>query len=227
RQEFVDVGDPVLEQVTDLGRTISQQVGGIAAHHVLGQQQHRHLRVLTANAHPRLDALLGVGGWHANVHQAQLHVRVGSHRGQQCLGITDLIEDLHTFVLQQPCHTAAQQHRVLGDDHARAGGFLRVPVDVGHVVHGHAFHGMCAVRTVPLPGGLCTVRDPSTASKRSHSPYRPVPTSGSAPPHPSSVTVSCNRPSVPCSGCGRCSATRSTRVARACLVTLVSASHTT
>ena len=48
-------------------------------------------------------------------------------------------------------------------------------------------HGNSAVTAVPAPGGLDTLRRPSSASTRSASPRSPEPHAGSAPPTPSSV----------------------------------------
>ncbi len=50
-------------------------------------------------------------------------------------------------------------------------------------------HGSSAVSTVPPPGGLTTTRRPPSAPTRSASPRSPEPTTPSAPPIPSSVTV--------------------------------------
>ena len=54
--------------------------------------------------------------------------------------------------------------------------------------------GISALIAGPALGGLSTSRRPSSAATRSASPRRPVPSAGSAPPTPSSATVTVARP---------------------------------
>jgi hypothetical protein len=94
---------------------------------------------------------------------------------------------------EQADESVAQQEQVFGD---------------------HKAHGNSACRRVDPPGGLVRVR---VASRRRRSPARPGPP-GSAPPCPSSVTVTVSVPSV---------WARTVTVAwaaRACLAVLVRAS---
>jgi hypothetical protein len=83
-----------------------------------------------------------------------------------------------------------------------------------------AGRGSQTCNVVPSPGGLCTVIVPPSASTRSVSPVSPEPLAGSAPPMPSSRTVSRRRPSTT-------SAATHMAVGRACLAAFVSASATT
>ena len=78
-------------------------------------------------------------------------------------------------LVEQPREPLAQQHRVVGEDHA---------------------HGISACTTVPRPGGLSTRSRPPSASTRSASPRSPVPCARSAPPTPSSATSTTARPSA-------------------------------
>ena len=79
--------------------------------------------------------------------------------------------------------------------------------------------GSRAETVVPVPGGLSIATDPPSASRRSANPVRPEPAAGSAPPRPSSATVSS-------STCPRWLTLTRTCVAPACLAVLASASET-
>ena len=74
--------------------------------------------------------------------------------------------------LQQVLEALPQEVEVLGEDNT---------------------HGSSMVATVGPPAGLRTVRVPSSAPARRRMPARPVPRASSAPPAPSSVTVTVNR----------------------------------
>src|SRR5690606_9299989 len=69
-QELVDVGHAVFEQVADLGRATAQQLRGVGADHVLGEQQHRDIGMLLADPDRGVHAFFRVGWRHADVHQA-------------------------------------------------------------------------------------------------------------------------------------------------------------
>src|SRR5262245_22501908 len=62
--------------------------------------------------------------------------------------------------------------------------------------HPSTYLGRRAQRRVPSPGGLLISSWPPTASTRSARPRRPEPRSRSAPPTPSSVTVTTSVPPV-------------------------------
>src|SRR5215467_11734670 len=189
----------VLEQVADRAGGLGEQVGGVALLHVLGQHQQRHVRELAADDQGGLDALVGVRGRHPDVDDGQFRLVLG-HRLEQLGRVRHGRDDLETAVGEHPGEPVPQQHRVLGD---------------------HDSHGSSAVMVVGPPGGLSMLSVPSTAAARWASPRRPVlsPAAGTAPPRPLSVTamrsMSPTRVTV-----------TSTRVAWACLTTLVIASET-
>ena len=101
------------------------------------------------------------------------------------------------LVGEQPHQPVAEQGLVLDHDHA---------------------HGSFAVSRVPAPGAESTVRLPPWARARSIRPSSPLPRRLSAPPVPSSSTVSTRSP------CSRANA-RTTRRADACLTAFVSPSQ--
>src|SRR5581483_1479658 len=75
------------------------------------------------------------------------------------------------------------QRLVVADDDARG------------LSHHASVTGIAASTTVPPPDGLSTVRCPSRAVTRSPRPASPPPGRATAPPMPSSSTVSRSRPS--------------------------------
>jgi hypothetical protein len=65
--EFVDVGDPVLEQVADSSGSVAEKFHGVVGLDVLRQHQDTHVRVLGADLACCLEALVRVGGRHPDV----------------------------------------------------------------------------------------------------------------------------------------------------------------
>ena len=76
-------------------------------------------------------------------------------------------------VLEQAGEPLAEEHRVLGD---------------------HDSHGIATSTRVPLPRGLTISKVPPCAATRSRSPARPDPRRTTAPPTPSSATVTWSVP---------------------------------
>src|SRR5215213_10827873 len=197
-QELADIGDPVLEQVADPPGAAGEQVAGVALLDVLGEDQDGRPGGPLADLQGGPQALVGVGGGHADVDHGQVGT-VGVNGRDQAGAVADLGHDLDPAVGQQPGQALAQQDGVLGD---------------------HDPHGSSARITVGPPGGLVTVSWPSTAATRSARPRRPLPRAGSAPPAPSSMTSTMSR--------SRWRLMRTEiSAARACLAALVRASATT
>src|SRR5262245_43013047 len=98
-----------------------------------------------------------------------------TQRGQQFRPTRRGGGDLEPLRLEQEHKTLPQQCEVFGEDNA---------------------HGSSIVTTVGPPDGLSSVSEPSNVPRRRVKPARPVPRSGSAPPRPSSRTVSRSAPSA-------------------------------
>ena len=103
--------------------------------------------------------------------------RCSLHEREQLVAVGGAPDHVEAGLGEQPREPLAQEHRVVGEDHA---------------------HGISAWTTVPRPGGLSTRSRPPSASTRSASPRRPVPRARSAPPTPSSATSTTARPSTRC-----------------------------
>src|SRR5690606_3775466 len=143
------------------------------------------------------DALVGVGGRHADVHDGDVRAVLG-HGPHERGGVGHGGRHLEPLAAQQQREPFAQQGVVLGD---------------------HDTHGSSTSILVGPPDGLVTVRTPSCAATRRRIPVSPEPFSSSAPPRPSSSISTRSAPSR------RSSATRAC-AAPLCLATLVSASAT-
>lgn len=133
---------------------------------VLRQHEHSDLRVLLLDAPRRVDALRRVGRWHTHVEQHEVgHLALDDVT--QLDGVAHTGNHLVAFVREQPGQALAKKGRILGY---------------------HDAHGILASTTVGPPRGLCTENCPSSAATRRARPVSPEPVI-SAPPHPSSTTV--------------------------------------
>src|SRR5690606_19991711 len=194
----IDMGDTVFQQIADPADAAGEQFERVAVLDVLGEHHDTGLGVARLQAQRRVDALGGEGRWHADVDQHQVG-HLPRHGVLDLDGAADGGEDAVALVGEQPCQPLAQQRRVLTDHHT---------------------HGILASTTVGPPSGLCTVRAPSRAATRRRSPVSPEPL-GSAPPTPSSLTVT-----VIASSRGPVTVT-STPLAPECFAALVTASAAT
>src|SRR5690606_36281810 len=114
---------------------------------------------------------VGAGGGQADVHNS--HIRpVPCHRGQQRRAVRNRRGHVEAGLGEQSRHALAQQRVVLGDDYP---------------------HGSSARIVVPRPIVLSTICTPPSAVTRITSPHSPEPRSGSAPPRPSSPTMTASR----------------------------------
>jgi hypothetical protein len=77
-------------------------------------------------------ALVGEGGWHADVDDAGVHL-VRGQRAQQARTVADGGDHVHTVLGEQPGQGLPEQAGILGD---------------------HDAHGTSTVTTVGPPGGL-------------------------------------------------------------------------
>src|SRR5215212_6716737 len=171
--EAADLGDPVLEQVADAVGAIGEQLDRVALLDVLGEHEDAGSGQLRADDPGRLEALVDVRGGHADVDDGDIGL-VGPDLSQQLLAVARLADDVEARVREQAHGALAQEDGVFGD---------------------HDAHGISARMVVPLPGGLCTSRRPSSALRRSARPRSPLPPPGWAPPRPSSRTSTTSRPS--------------------------------
>src|SRR4029453_11329426 len=111
------------------------------------------------------DALVGVGRRHPDVDHGDVGA-VGGHDPEQRFGVAHGGDDLAAAVVEQLGQPGLEQHGVLGD---------------------HDPHGSSTVIAVGPPGGLSTVRVPSTPAARWVSPRSRVPAPSAAAPPPSRV----------------------------------------
>src|SRR5919108_5250251 len=109
---------------------------------------------------------------HANVHDREIRIVLGDD-GQQRLRVADPRNDGVAGVFEEPSEALTQEHGVLGD---------------------HDSHGIATSTVVPSPSGLSTANVPPCAATRSRSPASPDPRRTTAPPTPSSDTVTWSLP---------------------------------
>src|SRR4051795_3822685 len=146
-------------------RRLREQLGGDADLHVLGEEHDAHAGMAAADLVRGLDALVGLGRGHADVHDGHVGL-VKVDRGQQLIRVRRLRDHVDALAAHEGRDALAQQAAVVGD---------------------HDAHGSSAVTTVPSPAGLRMRSVPSSAATRSASPWSPVPADSSAPPTPSSA----------------------------------------
>src|SRR5439155_13420514 len=114
----------------------------------------------------------GVAGRHADVDHTDIrYPRI--YRLDQARCVLRLRHDIESSFAKDACQALTDQHGVIGKYHP---------------------HGSSATTRVPPPGGLTTASAPSRAATRSLNPGSPLPLPGSAPPQPSSSTLTTRRP---------------------------------
>src|SRR4051812_36576839 len=179
-------------------RRLREQLGGDADLHVLGEEHDAHVGMAAADLVRGLNALVGLGRRHADVHDGHIGQMLVDCR-EQLVGVRRFRHDFDALAAHERRDALAQQRAVIRD---------------------HDAHGSSAVTTVPAPRGLRMRSVPSSAATRSASPCRPVPAVSSAPPTPSSAISMTAEP-------GRRETRTDALLAWAYLATLASASQAT
>ncbi len=112
-EQLIDVGDPVLEQITDAGPTIGEEAHGMGRLDGLRQDDDRRRRGRGQQRLRRPQPLVREGRWHADVHDRD----VGPARRDQIEQrgrIAHGADDLEPTVPQHAGDAFAQQDVVLG-----------------------------------------------------------------------------------------------------------------
>jgi hypothetical protein len=112
--ELGHVGDAVLEQVADAGRAALQQLRAVGRLDVLREDQHAGAGELLPQGERGAQALVGVRGRHADVHDRDVRP-VRRHRGQQPVAVRHRRADRMPPVLEQPGQPLPQQRGILRD----------------------------------------------------------------------------------------------------------------
>ena len=115
--EGVHVGDAVLEQVARALGGLRQQVERVGLLDVLGEHEHADAGLLGADPVRGAQALVGVRGRHAHVHDRDVGL-VRADLAHQVLGVAGLADDVEARFLEQARETLAQEHGVVGDHDA-------------------------------------------------------------------------------------------------------------
>src|SRR5450759_2809969 len=119
----------VFEQVGTARRASFEEAEGVFRLIVLAEHDHTYLWVFVAQASRRLNAFVGVAGWHADV--SHDHVGpVAFNCGEQAFKVDAGTGQLDVWVgLQKAAHTLAHQVAVLGQYHpdSRRHGGVRMP----------------------------------------------------------------------------------------------------
>ena len=197
-EELADVEHAVLQQVAEARRPELTSSTAKRRLDVLREDEHGGARMRRANLDGCAHAFVLVGRRHADVDDREVGIVLGDD-GEQRLGVADAGDDVVTGVLEQAGEALAQEDGVLRD---------------------HDPHGIATSTRVPSPRGLTISSVPPCAATRSRRPARPDPRRTTAPPTPSSATVTC---SVPLSWTAR----TVTFDGDPCLTAFVSASHAT
>ena len=199
--ELVDVEDAVLEQVSDPAGPVGEQFACVELLDVLRQDEHGQAGYLGAGLDRGAQPLVGERRRQPHVDHGDVGP-LGDQSPQQGRAVVDRLDDLEVVGFEQADQPVPEEGEVFGEDGAETGA-----------------HGSTIASLVGPPGGLSSSRLPSKAASRRWIPRKPVPAPGSAPPMPSSVTVSCNcSPVTPSSIVAL--------VAPLCLITFVRASAT-
>src|SRR5579875_2481136 len=195
--ELVDVHDPVLEQVADAAASVGEELVGVCVLDVLGDDEDRRGGSAPAYLQRGAQALVAEARRQAHVDDRDVRLLFEDAIHER-VSVADRRDDVEAVVAQQPRQAVAEQREVFGD---------------------HDAQGSTASTIVGPPAGLSTRSVPSSASTRCRRPWRPEP-SGSAPPRPSSITVTTSAPPIR-------TTRRSTCDAPACFAAFASASAAT
>src|SRR5215212_8204254 len=101
RDEVGDVGNAVLEQVTDACRPGFEQLGAIALLDVLRKHQHAEVEYTPAGLDGRLETLVAVVGWHPDVHYGDVWA-VPFDSADQARAVAGLGDDIQASVGEEP-----------------------------------------------------------------------------------------------------------------------------
>src|SRR5919106_216735 len=197
-EEVTDVGDALLQQVTDAVRVAAQQLGRVPLLDVLREHEHRRAGPPPADLERAAQSLVGERRRHPNVDDAYVGTFL-LDRLDQPKRVADGGGDLVPFVHEEPREPLAKEDAVLRD---------------------HDAHGISTINTVGPPSGESRCSSPSSVPTRSRNPASPAPSPISAPPTPSSCTWIVSRSPVR-------RTVMLARVAFACFAMFVSASLTT
>ena len=168
------VGHSVFEEVADAAVEVGDETHGVVGVDVLGEQEQPDVDVGPSDLDGGVEAFGGVTGRHADVDDGGVGW-IAIDEAEQLDSVTGLADDLESGLGQDASHPFAEQHGVVGEDHA---------------------HGIAATSRVPPPAGLSTVSRPLSVASRSTSPCRPLPFLPSAPPRPLSITSIHSSPSA-------------------------------
>src|ERR1700674_3427986 len=165
----------VFEQVGTARGAPFQEAEGVFGLIVLAEHDHTYLWVLVAQASRRLNAFVGVAGWHANVG----HHHVGPvplNSTQQAFEVDAATGQLDFLVrLQEPAHALAHQVAVLGQNHSDLSGHgaVRMPrngglIDRTHTLERVCQHTDCSLRGIDQELARTLPSEPAPAALKRH-----------------------------------------------------------
>ena len=118
RDQLVDLADPLLEEVTEPGHAVREQVEGVVLLDVLGEDDHAGLGELGPDPLGRVDPLGGERRGHPDVGEHGVRP-VRRHGREQRVGIGHRRDQLDLGGLrQEPGHALAHEEVVVGEDDA-------------------------------------------------------------------------------------------------------------
>src|SRR5690625_1725151 len=166
--ELGDVGDSVLEEISDRSVAAREQLARVQLLDILREHEDGKVGSRRTSVDRGAQSLVGECRRHTYVDDGDVDLGFGE-RLRQRRRIVDGSDDLELVRLEHAGEPISQEGEVLGDDNT---------------------HGNSMVTVVGPPAGLTTSIVPSKAASRRRTPARPLPPSTPAPPRPSSVTVS-------------------------------------
>ena len=146
--ELGGVSHPILQQVTDAGRVVADELEHVRGLEVLRQHQHGDVRVRAADGCGSDEPVVGVVGWHPDVDHGDVG-GVRAHLQEEIVGVRAAPDDLVAGVLEQRCDAVSKEHLVVRNDDAKCarGGFRVIGVRCS-VPCGHGGSRWCDVVTV-------------------------------------------------------------------------------